>query len=241
MKKTTQPIAISSSATKHLPAFLMCTLTILGCSSNETTPTESTSVNSTAEQLDDTAPITVLHATYGFRCGVQRDNVLNLPLGPLDWCAGTTGSCDYPISENNLGDPARGCDKDFDIDWACGPQFSLTSRRQSLHVSQEANGKGVSLVCNTTAPDSGTIVVTKATYGDNCGAATNNILGDVQGMCNGWTHCKYIVSEATVGDPARGCDKEVRGTYQCSNAPGTDKPFQVPAEANGSYASLDCP
>ena len=88
----------------------------------------------------------------------------------------------------------------------------------------------------------GIISVQDASYGFNI---NTNFFGnadwDVQPYCNGWGHCKYFVSSATLGDPARGKDKTFEAHYTCSNNPGVLIPTGASAEANGQVVSFDCP
>jgi hypothetical protein len=230
-----------SAIARTLVCLVLGGLTALGCSgADQVGPNDrsESDVASTTELLTD-EPITVLSATYGFRCGAVRDNALASVAAKCNNVHGV--ACVYNISEVTLGDPAPGCDKDFDVDFACGPKNTLTSNRQSVHTTQEANGKQTSLSCPQAAPTSGIVNIVSATYGGNCGAGFDNVLSDVSNFCDGWGHCKYIISERTIGDPARGCDKDFKATYSCSNNPTFDIGVQAQKEANGRYVSFDCP
>jgi peptidoglycan/LPS O-acetylase OafA/YrhL len=63
------------------------------------------------------AGIRVVSATYGANCGVSRGNVTRML---VDACNGQD-HCDYIIDVNKLGDPAGGCAKDFNVEYACMP------------------------------------------------------------------------------------------------------------------------
>ena len=84
------------------------------------------------------------------------------------------------------------------------------------------------------------IVVTSATYGDNCGARPGNATGKTGAACNGQTDCTYVVDVALLGDPAGGCAKDFSVDYIC--APGrTPRRIVLPAEAGlKSPARLQC-
>jgi hypothetical protein len=60
--------------------------------------------------------INVLSATYGANCGARDGNATR------DFAAHCTGreDCRYAVDRKVLGDPARGCKKDFVADWSCG-------------------------------------------------------------------------------------------------------------------------
>lgn len=84
------------------------------------------------------------------------------------------------------------------------------------------------------------IIVTSATYGENCGARPGNATGKAGATCNGETDCTYVVDVALLGDPAGGCAKDFSIDYICApnKAP---RRVALPAEAGlKSRARLQC-
>jgi hypothetical protein len=229
-------------AVRTLGCLSLGALVALGCSGAEQTGsagengTGESDIAKSSEALSNTT-IDVISATYGERCGVSRGDATWSVAGQCDH----RQNCPYTISEGTLGDPAHGCDKDFDVDYACGTVDTTSSGRVAQHVSQEANGKQMTLDCTQMGTTTGIITVTHATYGGNCGAPDNNVEWDVGPYCNGWGHCRYFVSEATLGDPAHGCDKDYKATYHCSSNPTVDIQASAAKEANGRTVSFDCP
>ena len=60
--------------------------------------------------------IYVVSATYGGNCGAPRGNVT---FAVAEACNGRR-VCPYAVDFRVLGDPARGCPKDFTVRWVCG-------------------------------------------------------------------------------------------------------------------------
>ena len=83
--------------------------------------------------------IRVLDATYGGNVGASYGNATN---NVSRFCNGQY-SCDYFISVNELGDPAYGQRKDFNVDWSC----SYDDKPHHAHIDAEANGLYVYLTC----------------------------------------------------------------------------------------------
>jgi hypothetical protein len=81
----------------------------------------------------------IVSATYGLNCGAPRGNVTTQL---ADFC-NDTAICEYTIDVSKLGDPSRGCAKDYQAEYQCGG-FMLS---KSASVSAEANGKVVRLQC----------------------------------------------------------------------------------------------
>jgi hypothetical protein len=84
--------------------------------------------------------IHVLSATYGGNAGASYGNATN----NVSYHCNGSGRCDYLISVNELGDPAYGRRKDFNVDWSCGDD----GQTQHAHIDAEANGLHVYLTCN---------------------------------------------------------------------------------------------
>ena len=176
-------------------------------------------------------PVDVIEAVYGANCGAPRGNAT---WSVEDQCDGLT-NCAYHISVGTLGDPAHGCDKDFDVRWACGTAALITQ-----HVAKEANNKTVTLTCENVPSAFGSIYVQNATYGGNCGQPNGNVTWDVA-VCNGFGSCRYDIRVSLIGDPAHGCDKEFYVNYTCSNHPTVVRREFASREANGKTVSLTCP
>jgi hypothetical protein len=87
--------------------------------------------------------IRVQDATYGGNVGASYGNATR---SVSRQCDGRS-SCDYYISVNELGDPAWGQAKDFQVRWACG-----NGRPLSQYVRPEANGQHVYLACSSNPP-----------------------------------------------------------------------------------------
>ncbi len=60
--------------------------------------------------------IKVISATYGSNCGAPYGNATN----DLARVCDGKGSCEYVIDVRVLGDPAKGCPKDYVAEWKCG-------------------------------------------------------------------------------------------------------------------------
>jgi hypothetical protein len=81
----------------------------------------------------------IVSATYGLNCGAPRGNVTTQL---ADFC-NDTAICEYTIDVNKIGDPRRGCPKDYQAEYRCGG-FVLS---RSASVPAEASGKVVRLQC----------------------------------------------------------------------------------------------
>jgi hypothetical protein len=83
--------------------------------------------------------IKVIAATYGRNCGARYGNVTN---HLAEICDGKA-TCEYVIDFGVLGDPARGCAKDYFAEWECGRD----PQRGVMRVGPEATGAGIVLRC----------------------------------------------------------------------------------------------
>ena len=83
--------------------------------------------------------IDVTSATYGASCGAAKDNALML----TGLACNTKEDCEYAISIANLGDPAPGCAKDFQVSYTCVND----PMPHTVTIPAEANGKTVQLAC----------------------------------------------------------------------------------------------
>ncbi len=167
------------------------------------------------------ATIDVVSASYGLSCGVPSGNVTHYVSSA---CNGKS-SCRYRIDHSRIGDPARGCGKDFVVKYRCD------GRMEQRRVQPEASGKELVLSCREP------IRVTSATYGKNCGVNEGNVTHYVSSACNGQSSCRYQIDHNRIGDPARGCTKDFIVRWRCGN---TEWNNFVSAEASGKSVSLDC-
>lgn len=210
-------------------------LAVVGCSSmpgDEGGSGEGENVASVSEAIS-MGPVDVIEASYGANCGAPRSNAT---WSVVSQCDGLT-NCPYRVSTGTLGDPKRGCQKDFDVRWACGTMGVLTQ-----HINHEANQQTITLACQNNVPAAfGTINVITATYGGNCGQPSGNVTWDVSPACSGFGSCKYDVRTSFLGDPKRGCEKEFSVSYTCSNHPTLVRTEFASREANGKTVTLTCP
>jgi len=99
--------------------------------------------------------IRIVDATYGGNCaaasGAPRSNFVkrgNATASVMQSCENTDLYCPYIVDRLLLGDPAAGCDKDFEANWRCG-------RDQAVHqikLQPEAHGRIAWLGCPETTP-----------------------------------------------------------------------------------------
>jgi peptidoglycan/LPS O-acetylase OafA/YrhL len=100
---------------------------------------------------------------------------------------------------------------------------------------------GTGLMADSASSRTGAIRVTFATYGQNCGAHTNNALEQVRQMCAGRDRCSYTVDVKLLGDPANGCSKDFSIEWICGTS-GRPYSKYLAAEAGlGSIVELMCP
>jgi hypothetical protein len=84
--------------------------------------------------------IEVLGATYGFNYRAPKNNAAeHMTRG----CNGKS-RCNYRVDAQVLGDPAPGCQKDFNVTWRCGP--AGTPRHEQL-PPEAGFGSVVTLDC----------------------------------------------------------------------------------------------
>ena len=84
------------------------------------------------------------------------------------------------------------------------------------------------------------IQVISATYGGNCGAASNNVKPQLATACNGKNNCDYIIDFHQLGDPSPGCAKNFTASWICTPG-GPARNQTVAAEAGlGSHLALSC-
>jgi hypothetical protein len=99
-------------------------------------------------------------------------------------------------------------------------------------------------------PDSD-ILITSATYGNDCQGAASPAGGTIQiktgnattalakACNNAKASCKFVVDVGALGDPAPGCSKDFSFNWQCGSASAV-RHGSVDPEANGKTAVLTC-
>ena len=113
----------------------------------------------------------------------------------------------------------------------------------SSHVLVALVVSAMATACGEETPSQqSTIIVASASYGRNCAPqATDNATSSVKVACEGKTTCEYHIQTATFGpDPCVGTPKDFDYNWSCSGNSDL-KRGRIPAEANGSSASLHCP
>ncbi len=178
--------------------------------------------------------IRILSATYGANCGATPDNVLH---HVQEACGSRRDQCTYAIDVNRVGDPAKRCSKSFELSYQCGRH----GQSQSQTVEGEAHGKSVSMDCRARS-GGGTLRVTEATYGANCGVPAGNVTAAVAQACNGKGSCSYSIDVNQLGDPARKCGKNFALYYECNDQGYVydSGSSYVPPEAHGQTVSVSC-
>lgn len=171
-------------------------------------------------------------ATYGGNCGAQYGNVT---WSVQNRCNGSV-NCQYTVNVNEIGDPAYGCAKDFNIEYRCPNGQMKTS-----YLSGETNGKTLYMQC-TGGGGGGNynrIRVISATYGGNFPEIPRgNVTYDIARECNGRNYCQYLISTNKIGDPKQGWSKDYRVEYTCN---GRDRrQAYYPPEANTHLVTLNC-
>jgi hypothetical protein len=86
--------------------------------------------------------IEVLRATYGASCGQPAGNVT---MAVAERCDGLP-ACDLPVAPAALTDPAEGCEKDFEVLWAC--RSGQAGPRRIYLPKQATLGAHAQLACD---------------------------------------------------------------------------------------------
>jgi hypothetical protein len=81
----------------------------------------------------------LVSATYGLNCGAPRGNVTE---HIANFC-NSTATCEYPIDFKVIGDPKRGCAKEYHAEYRCGNFGGI----KSATVRPEASGQTIRLEC----------------------------------------------------------------------------------------------
>lgn len=95
-----------------------------------------------------------------------------------------------------------------------GPPAAMGTR-PGTEAAAPAPPAGLRIEAAQAATSAG-LRIESATYGANCGAPAGNQTATLVGACNGRLQCDYVVDYMVIGDPAPGCAKDYRVTYQCS-------------------------
>lgn len=96
--------------------------------------------------------IQIVDATYGGNCQAASNATRNssrvkhgnATASLMQACENTDLLCPYIVDQLLLGDPAAGCDKDFQASWRCGHEPAL----QRTEVEPEAKNKIAWLGCS---------------------------------------------------------------------------------------------
>jgi hypothetical protein len=83
--------------------------------------------------------ISVASATYGGNCGAPQGNAT---YDVASSCNGTV-DCNYTVDTNRLGDPTRGCDKDFAVSYFCPSESAMRHNE----LSGKSDGQTLSVSC----------------------------------------------------------------------------------------------
>ena len=84
--------------------------------------------------------VTVVAGTYGGNCAQPRGNKTQF----LATACNGKETCDYKIDYTQIGDPAKGCLKDYAAEWRCGNSMEI---RRASAASEAGNGSIVMLTC----------------------------------------------------------------------------------------------
>jgi len=112
-------------------------------------------------------------------------------------------------------------------------------RAQDVLPVPPLSGRVIDQTGTLSAAQSQAIAVALAWYGQNCKTVNGNVTAALQAACNGRDACQYVVSAATLGDPAPGCAKNYIALYSCGTGAEL-RLAQVGAEALGRSVTLSC-
>jgi hypothetical protein len=102
----------------------------------------------TRDGKSPTASILVSQATYGGNCAVAPGNMT----GVLAASCNGRADCKYAVDYKVLGDPSRGCRKDFAVEWQC----TGNAAKRHLSLPGEAGNRGLAnLTCSAPIPPAG--------------------------------------------------------------------------------------
>jgi hypothetical protein len=144
--------------------------------------------------------------TIGYGSAELQSNIIPL------WASNTADGMPYTMSINNSG------------------QIQISDMNNVIKFSS-----------NTAISDcinNGSLYIDSATYGGNCKASIGNVTNTVNNnlKCGNKNSCSIPISNATFGDPAKGCVKSFDIAYKCGGKSFTKN--LTPAE--GQTMILDC-
>jgi len=96
-------------------------------------------INEPTPEKQTTMSITSVH--YGENCGTEINSGTSLE-DIKSKCNGKN-NCDYLINHNIIGDPSRGCAKDYKVNFKCGDE----QQDRYAFEKKEASGKNINLTC----------------------------------------------------------------------------------------------
>jgi hypothetical protein len=97
-----------------------------------------------------------------------------------------------------------------------------------------------SLESSIETPLSGTIDVTGASWGENCGAPKENALQWVRSACSGKRECHFVFDWRLLGNPAPPCTKQFSIEWKCSADGPAHKALFRSELAPGTIVPLSC-
>jgi hypothetical protein len=190
--------------------------------------------------------ININEASYGANCKSPQGTDVTSHLKRA--CDGKA-ICHYRFDLGVLGDPAPRCNKEYSVNWSCGPGWPSDQRTFVAKVSQGgqveitclpydkwANPKDVPPLPMVPAM----VVVLVATYGKNCGAEPGNDTERLKKACGNQPLCTYVVDGKAIGDPMPGCPKDYLALYRCPRDGKTRKAGAKGEAGHGSKIVLDC-
>eukprot|EP01084_Bolivina_argentea_P014994 28038_1 len=107
-------------------------------------------------------------------------------------------------------------------DSSCSTESTLT---------EPADDKTLHIACG-----SGTIVIKHATFGENCGATTDNELVNLATVCDSKNCCSYTIDLQVIDDPAPVCEKSYTYEYICS----VESSIIIRSSEESETLNIDC-
>ncbi len=170
-----------------------------------------TSTDATTVSLACNDKMTIKRVSYGANCKASLANNFTTPIA--DACNGLR-RCKLPKVSGGYfsGDLAPNCNKKTEVVFLCGddPTENTTTWNDTDIGDFTCPPRQTVLGTNDS------IRILSATYGTNCGGATNNIKSWVEGPCAGRAAC--LTTLAPVGfDPCPNVRKDLAVQYTCGN------------------------
>lgn len=193
--------------------------------------------------------IQIVSGTYGQNCGVRRGN----KTAHLRRTCQGRSSCVYTIDYRVIGDPRRGCGKNYVAEWRCSGSTNL---RRAVVGPEAGYRKKLTLTCGPRfgrppghghahghqPPPAvrGAIHVVSGTYGRNCGAPKRNKTAHLRRACEGRRACVYTIDYRKIGDPRPGCAKNYIAEWRCGRASKTRRAVVGPEAGFRKKVTLSC-